>query len=344
MRVLQAMAGAPVGGAEAFFVRLIGALARTGLDQRIVVRRDAKRAAALAASGLAPIELAFGGRLDFATRRALAREIEAYRPQIVLTWMSRATSHCPRSTPRRPFVHAARLGGYYDLKYYRRCDHLVGNTRDIVAYAVRSGWPVERVHYLPNFVAAEPAPPVARESLATPADAPLLLALGRLHPNKALHVAIRALVRLPAAYLWIAGEGRLDATLRTLAREQGVADRVRFLGWRDDTAALLAAADVLLCPSRIEPLGNVVIEGWAHGVPVVAADAVGPHALIADGDSGLLVPADDPAALAAATGRVLESAGLAARLADGGRAAWHRDFTEQAVVRAWLEFFERIAG
>jgi glycosyltransferase involved in cell wall biosynthesis len=344
MRVLQAMAGAPVGGAEAFFVRLVVALLRAGLEQHIVIRRDARRAAALSQGGLAPVELRFGGWLDPATRPALAREIDTFRPDVVLTWMSRATRLCPRATARRRFVHAARLGGYYDLKYYRRCDHLVGNTREIVAYAVRGGWPTARVHYLPNFVEAAPAQPVARASLATPEDVPLLLALGRLHPNKALDVAIRALAQLPGAYIWIAGEGPLAGELQSLARREGVADRVRFLGWRDDVPALLAAADILVCPSRIEPLGNVVIEAWAHGKPVIAAEAIGPRALIADGESGLLVPVDDPAALASAISRVIADRALAAQLTEGGRAAWRRDFTEDAVVRAWLDFFQRIAG
>jgi hypothetical protein len=54
--------------------------------------------------------------------------------------------------------HVARLGGYYDLRYYRRCDHLIANTRDIVDYIVRSGWAAERVHYLPNFAARPPTP------------------------------------------------------------------------------------------------------------------------------------------------------------------------------------------
>jgi hypothetical protein len=158
MRVLQAMAGAEVGGAEEFFVRLALALHRAGLEQRIAIRRDARRAGQLRAGGLAPIELPFGGIFDFRTRRVLAREIAAFRPDVVLTWMNRATRHCPQGR----FVHVGRLGGYYNLKYYRACGHLIGNTPDIVAYCSARGWPEERVHYLPNFVDAVPAPPVPR--------------------------------------------------------------------------------------------------------------------------------------------------------------------------------------
>jgi glycosyltransferase involved in cell wall biosynthesis len=343
MRVLQAMAGAEKGGAESFFVRLVLALARAGLEQRVVMRRDARRAAALRAGGIAPVELSFGGIFDIATRHAFAREIESFRPNLVLTWMGRATRHCPERTASRRFVHAARLGGYYDLAYYRRCDRLVGNTRDIVAYCVAQGWPQDRVHYLPNFVDAAPLAPVARETLGTPGGAPIVLALGRLHENKAFDVLIRAMARLPGVFLWLAGEGPRDRALRDLARSLGVADRVRFLGWRDDVPALLAAADLLACPSRIEPLGNVIIEAWAHGKPVVAAAAAGPRELIEPERSGLLVPVEDATALADAIGRVLGDRTLAARLSEGGRADHEREFTEAAVVARYLEFFREVA-
>jgi glycosyltransferase involved in cell wall biosynthesis len=135
----------------------------------------------------------------------------------------------------------------------------------------------------------------------------------------------------------------LEGTLKSLADAQGVAQRVRFLGWREDVPSLLAAADVLVCPSRVEPLGNVVIEAWAHGKPVVAAAAIGPKTLIKEGVSGLLVPIDDPDALAEALRHVMNDKSFAARLAAGGRAAYDAAFTEAAVVRRYLDLFAEVA-
>src|SRR5690349_5636966 len=178
-RVLQAIAGATHGGAEGFFTRLAAALQRAGQPQRVLIRRNSSRARSLRAAGVPVGELAFGGIFDLGTRLAFAREIAAWCPDIVLTWMSRATRVCPRGD----FVHVARLGGYYDLKYYRRCDHLIGNTRAIVDYAIANGWPCERISYLPNFVPdarAEAASPAA-EAVAWRRRKPLALALGRLH-------------------------------------------------------------------------------------------------------------------------------------------------------------------
>lgn len=337
-RVMQVMAGARHGGAEAFFERLLRALDRAGVAQRAVIRRDAARAARLRRAGLAATELPFGGPLDLVTARALDRVAAEFQPDILLAWMNRAA----RFTRRGDYTLAGRLGGYYDLKYYRRCDHLVGNTRHIRDYLIDRGWPAERAWYLPNFVDAESAPALDRRRVDTPTDAPLLLALGRLHANKGFDVLLAALADIPNAWLWIAGEGPLAKRLRRTAQRYGVADRVRFLGWREDVAALFATADVFVCPSRHEPLGNVVIEAWAHNCPVVAAAALGPGSLITHGANGLLAPVENADALAVEIRRVLAEPTLATDLCHGGFATYDAEFTETAVVDSYLDFFETV--
>lgn len=335
MRVAQVMAGAPQGGAEAFYERLCIALHAAGEEVLPVIRRDAGRAARLRAGGLAPVELGFGGALDLLTGPRLRGVLNGFAPSVTVAWMNRAA----RFAPKGPWTLVGRLGGYYDLKYYRRCDHLVGNTHDIVRWIVSQGWPAARAHYLPNFAA----------DLAGAAPAALpgemrLLAMGRLHRNKGFDVAIRALALLPpGAHLSIAGEGPERGALEALAREAGVAERVTFLGWRSDIGALLAACDLFVCSSRHEPLGNIVLEAWSACRPVVAAAAQGPTELIADGETGLLVPVEDAEALARAVGALLADPQRAARIAQTGRAAYERDFTEAAVVARWQDFLTAVA-
>jgi glycosyltransferase involved in cell wall biosynthesis len=345
-RLLQAIAGAPYGGAEIFFLRLAEALQRAGEPQRVLIRRDPARARTLREAGITVAELAFGGALDWATRLAFRHEIAEWRPDIVLTWMSRATRLCPRGD----FVHVARLGGYYDLKYYRRCDHLIGNTRGIVDYAIAKGWPRERIDYLPNFVpdAAVPVVEAPGENCRLHPRAPLVLALGRLHPNKGFDLLLEALAAIREVHLWIAGDGPLRPQLERLATRLGVSERVRFLGWRDDVPNLLACADLFVCPSLHEPLGNVVIEAWSAGLPVVATASDGPVGLIEDGESGILVPlpgdrAGGPRALARAIERVCEDPDLRARLGKAGRRAYEAEFTEVTVVARYREFFDRVS-
>ncbi|MDX9860382.1 MAG: glycosyltransferase [Rhodospirillales bacterium] len=334
------MAGAPHGGAEAFFMRLVPALQRAGVQQLVVMRRDAGRLAKLRAAGIEPVEVSFGGRLDFTTPLVMRREIRGFKPHIVMTWMNRATHMCPRGK----FIHVSRLGGYYDLKYYQACDHLIANTEDIRDYLINEGWPAEKAHYLPNFADDTPAAPVRRTDYYTPDRGKLILALGRLHPNKGFDVLLQSLVRLPEAYLWIAGEGPLRQDLEALAQRLGVKPRVRFLGWRDDVPALLAACDVFVCPSRHEPLGNVVLEAWAHGKPVVAADAVGPGMLIQQMENGILVPVDDAEALANGMRAVLDDDDLRAQLGREGRATFEAEFSEPIVVAKYVAFFESLLG
>ncbi len=338
-RLLQAMAGARHGGAEAFFTRLAIGLGQAGQDQKLVIRRDADRAAALRQAGLDVTELRFGARFDFLTRRAFAKAIRTYRPQVVLTWMSRATSLCPAGD----FVHVARLGGYYDLKYYRRCDHLVGNTQDIVDYLIREGWPRDRAHYLPNFVKIVPAAPLDREELGASVNAPLALALGRLHPNKGFDTLLAAVAQVPDLRLWLAGEGDLRPDLERQARDLGIASRVRFLGWREDVSDLMATADMVVVPSRHEPLGNVVIEAWAAKAPVIATNSAGPAALIEAGETGILVPVDDAPALAAALRELAGNWGLRRSFAIKGFMAYQARFEESRVVATYREFIDRIA-
>lgn len=344
-RVLQAIAGAEVGGAEAFFERLAVGFAEARVEQHCAIRTNAARRALLEAAGISVTELPFGGFFDLLTKPRLKRCIEAFRPDVVLSWMSRATRFVPVGAPAdKGFVHLARLGGYYDLKNYRHCDHLVCNTEDLREYAIAQGWAQDRVHYIPNFVHAERASPISRATLATPGDVPVIAAAGRFHPNKGFDVLLDALALVPKAHLWLAGSGPLDAALKAQAGRLGIADRVHFLGWRQDAISLIAAADVLVCASRHEPLGNVVLEAWAQGTPVVATMAAGPAALIEDGSSGLLVPVDDASALAEALKRVLADGDLRTRLADGGRAAFEASFTKEAVVKQYRALFAAVAA
>ena len=154
---------------------------------------------------------------------------------------------------------------------------------------------------------------------------------------------LRALPRLPDAWLWIAGVGPLRSELEALAAQLDVAGRTRFLGWRADASAVYRAADVVVFPSRFEPLGNTVIQAWAHGAPVVAAAAQGPCDLIEDGVDGLLAPVEDDAALAAAVHRVLTEPGLRGRLVEAGTARAVEGFSRAAVLARWRELFARLA-
>jgi glycosyltransferase involved in cell wall biosynthesis len=336
MSVLHLLGTSGDGGAETYFVDLVRALARADVRQAAAIRRHAGRQAALTAAGVPVRALPFGGPIDFVTRTAAAGYARVQGTKLALAWMNRAARH----TPKGPWARIGRLGGYYKLKYYEGFDELVANTEDIAEWIVQQGWPAGRVRCIPNFAAAPPnVAPADRASLDTPEGVPLLLGMGRLHEAKAHDVSLQALTKLPGAWLWIAGAGPEETRLKAMATALGVDRRVRFLGWRADASALYRAADVCVFPSRYEPLGNVVIQAWAHGLPVVAAESQGPKALIEPGKDGLLVPIDDADALAERVGRLLADRGLGESLARRGLQRVALEFSETAVVAQWKALF-----
>lgn len=334
------MGSAANGGAEAYFVALSGAFQRAGLKQAAAIRAHAGREAALASLGVTTRVLPFSKPFDFTTPGAVSALAREQNAGVILAWMNRAAS----LTPAGPWKRVGRLGGYYKLKNYRDFDALVGNTQDIVDWIVREGWPKDRAHYIPNFARAGDGAKLNRAQLETPESAPLLLGMGRLHTNKAHDVTLRALQHLPDAYLWIAGDGPDEAVLKSQAQDLGVADRVRFLGWRDDAPSLYRSADLVLFPSRFEPLGNVVIQSWAHGVPVIAAKAAGPGALIRDGEDGFLIEIDDAEALAAKTKILLADKALSAKFTENGARRVETEFSEAAIVAQWRTLFDTLGG
>ena len=344
MRLMQMLAGAPQGGAETFFVSLAAAFerarreGRADVSQLALIRRNEARARSLRDAGVETLELPFRGWFDISTGPRVSGQVEAFRPDVVLAYMNRAASWMPSGA----FLKLARLGGYYDVKYYRRCDHLLCITEDIRRHTIAQGWPAEQAHTMPNFAAVDDHPAQPRAELDTPADVPLLLVPSRLHQAKGIDTMLRALQREPRAHLWIAGTGPQRPELESLADELGVSDRVRFLGWRSDRGALYRACDIVVFPSRYEPFGTVSLEAWAYGKPLVAADADGPAGLVRPEEDALLVPRDDAAALAAAVTRLIDGPELAARLVAAGSARYRREFTEEACVQRYLELFRRL--
>ena len=339
-RLLQVMAGARNGGAELFFSRLAIALSEIEYSQKVVIRKNKERFQQLKESDVDVTEMRFGGPLDFLTSYKLRKLAADYQPEVVLTWMTRATQKLPRG----PFKHVARLGGYYNLQKYKKCDYLIGNTQTIINYMTQHGWPSDKIVHIPNFVDERKGLPLERSMFDTPMGSPIILALGRLHENKGFDVLLEALALMPDVFLWLAGDGPKKQSLIRIADSLNIADRVRFLGWRSDTRNLLAAADALICPSRHEPLGNVILEAWAQGKPVIAAASDGPKELITNGKNGFLCEIDHPTNLADQVKLLLADANLAEEFASEGRKTYERNFSKKIIVKQYTDFFDKLVN
>jgi glycosyltransferase involved in cell wall biosynthesis len=222
----------------------------------------------------------------------------------------------------------------------RRADLVVANS----AYIARQfddltlRRPVEVVHNPVDLVKFDPAQAdraAARREFDLDEGTVALAVVAQLTPWKGQDDAIRALAELRAggrdATLLLAGSAKFSGAgtqfdnrayeqdLHSLAAELGVADRVRFLGERDDVPQVLAAADVLLLPSWREAFGRIAIEAMAMGVPVAATATGGPAEIVQPARNGLLLPAREPSAWARGLEPLVDSAETRVRMGKSGR-------------------------
>ncbi|MEA2154672.1 MAG: hypothetical protein QOE11_812 [Solirubrobacteraceae bacterium] len=190
-----------------------------------------------------------------------------------------------------------------------------------------------------GLAAGPPPPPVPRSRRGR-----RLLAVGRLERQKGFDVLVESVAAAHAdgadIELEICGEGTQRATLEALIERHGIAANVRLLGLRDDIQARMLEADILVHPARWEGFGLVLLEAMAAGLPILASRVGAIPEVVADGETGLLVPPDDAPALAAAIGRLAGDDALAARLGTAGRERLCTVFPPAATARRTAEVYD----
>jgi glycosyltransferase involved in cell wall biosynthesis len=200
------------------------------------------------------------------------------------------------------------------------------------------------IHYGIDCVVPGPQPSrdAVRRSLGLPPDAFAVLSTGRLVPVKGYQYLIEAVGKLRAGgssvILLIAGDGPERAVLQAQAERLGVGDRVRFLGWRADVSTLLAGVDAFALATLGEGFGLAILEAMAQRLPVVATRVVAVPEIVQDGETGLLVPPRDPAALADALLALEREPELRRRFA----AAGHRRALDHFSVARMVRDTERV--
>jgi len=339
LRIAHVLAGAPQGGAENFYTRLVCELAAENeFTQSAFTRPHNLRQKAFTLAKVGMQTFKFGSSIHWLDRRQYRAALRDYAPDIVMTYMNRATS----LTPSGDYTLVARLGHYYDLKYYQHCDYWIGITRGICDYLIKSGMPADRVIHIPNFVDESDAVALPKDSFSTPKNRTILFALGRLHEHKGFDILLRSLVTIDNTVLWLAGDGPERDSLESLAEELGVKDRVRFLGWRTDVNALMRTADIFVCPSRHEGLGSIIIEAWFNHCPMVATESQGPKELISDKKNGLLTPIDDVDSLSKAINALIDNPQEAQQIAEQGYREYQAFYSRDKIINQYKDFFEKI--
>ncbi|GIZ53492.1 glycosyltransferase [Noviherbaspirillum aridicola] len=352
IKTIHIIGSAELGGAESFFIRFVDALAQAG-HETIAVSRKGGPIAKLLSPAVRQVHLPFASKWDYWTRWQLGRLIKAEQPAVVQTYMSRAT-RLTRMPAGSTAVHVARLGGYYTIPgNYDHAEAWVGNTRDICDYLIKQGLPAERIFHIGNFV-PQPRNVSAdelaslRAALQLPDDAVVVFALGRMIEKKGFQDLIEAFATLPPDHdgrplrLLLVGDGTERERYETLAKKLGVIDRVRFAGWQTDPVPYFRLANVFVCPSRHEPLGNILLEAWTHRLPVLTTRNEGAQELVGDDESALLVPVRDPAEMANGLRRMLALTDAERTKMVAAGVETVRVHSGDAVIRKYLELYEEL--
>jgi glycosyltransferase involved in cell wall biosynthesis len=217
------------------------------------------------------------------------------------------------------------------------------------------GWiPNERLQVIRNGIdtAGYQTDPAARQrvraEVGTAPDAVVAAVLARVTEDKGQVETIEALASLasdyPKAELWIVGEGSLRPRLEDQARELGVTDRVKFLGFRTDIAAVFQAVDIVVQASHREGLGNTLLEAMASRKPILASSVGGIVDVVVPGETGELVPPYDSAAIAKALGPLLADPELRERYGEAGWRRVQEQFRLERETADWCRLFEELGG
>jgi glycosyltransferase involved in cell wall biosynthesis len=235
----------------------------------------------------------------------------------------------PTDSPLQRFLkrHASR----------RVSAHVAVGERSARAVEEAVGLPSGTVRTIYNGVPDLPVDPLPRR-----ANGPVIGAVGRLSPEKGYDLAIRALSDVPDATLVLVGDGSERERLETIAQELGLADRVEFAGWSEEPRRYLPGFDAFVLPSRQEGFPLAVVEAMLASVPVVASDVGSVGEAVLDGETGYLVPVEDPTALADRLRRLLSDRELAQRLGRSGRERARAHFTAEAMAHSFETLYREI--
>ena len=359
-------------------LQLIPTLDRSGAEKQMVLLcqglpRDRFEVEAAALTRLGPFEadlrdagipLTLIGKplkIDPFALGRLTRFMKAKRFDVVQTWVFAANSYGRVAAKRAkvPVIVTAEMAGdlwksrghlMIDRQLAKWTDRVVGNSHAVVDFYRKVGVPENKLGMIYSGVAEEPLPQVdataVRAEFGWSAEVPLIVFIGRLMAQKAVADLVAAIDILqhvrPDAKTLIIGGGPLRDELIETAHKFDLDDKVRFVGHREDAQRLLAAADLLVLPSLYEGLPNVVLEAMRLGKPVVATAAPGTTEVVVDGETGLLVPLQNPTELARGIRKVLADNELAKRLGEAGRERVAREFGVQTMIDRFAELYENL--
>ncbi|HSL93592.1 MAG TPA: glycosyltransferase [Bacillota bacterium] len=358
-KVLHINGGGDLGGGKSHLVTLLPGLRRLGCDAELLVFSEGVLARECEAAGVPVHRLNKNWLVSPGLVVALRQFLLRHEPALIHTHGGRATFYgrlaaassghlCVVTTvhshPR--LDHEER----WKVSVFSLADRLTrGATRQFIAVSSPiatelrgQGVAARQIVIIPNGIDEWPA--VGQALVAR--EGTLVCSIGRFTHIKGFDVLLQAMALLSSRglrfRLVLIGDGPDATALRELAERLAIADRVDFMGYVHNARGMLADADLLVLASRSEGQPIVLLEAMAAGVPVVSTAVGGVPEIVKDGDTGLLVPAEDPEALADAMQRVIQDPELAQRLRSNGRHWYEEHGTGEKMVRETLRCYEEL--
>lgn len=354
MKIIQVIHSHKSGGAERHVRQLMRGLRERGHEVLYAGPMDGWLGEQLRADGFDGIDLSLHGLIDLPSMWRLGRYARRVGADLIHGHLTRGAYYAGLAARLAGLPNVATAHSDNAGKHFGRADRIIAVSQAVADFLRRTGYPVQRIrmvhHGIADIAAQLPANvrSTIRDSLGLSADEPCLLMAARIVAAKGHDTALRALATLRDRRwtLLLAGdhEGDLGPQMQALARELGIAERVRFLGLREDVPALLAASDILLAPSRREALSLTLLEASACALPIVASRVGGIGEVVVDGISGHLVPPDDPAALAAALSPLLDDQAGRQALGSCARRRFEAHFTEDSMFDRTEAVYREICG
>ncbi len=329
-RVLQVITPSRMSGAEMQLVRMTPHMEARGHAVATLVKTGSPAIPEMHRLGLNTFSRRISGKVNLAAIPILARAARQHRAEIIQSTLSTACwwSGWLERLGGPPSI--GHVQGFTSALWHRHQSHLLAVSHAVKRDLVKQGIDTERFTVLHNAISpddfyATRDPVLVRAELGAEADTPVVGTFAHLSRKKgyrdlfdAMPVVLR---QLPQAQFWIVGEGKLWEELHQIAEQTGVMQNVRFLGFRRDVANLMNAIDVMALPSRREPCALVYVEAALSRKPSIGCRSGGAPESIAEGETGLLVPVGDGAAIAESLLSLLTNRDCAARM---GRAAYDR--------------------
>ncbi len=353
MVTLHLIGSKGLGGAENWFFRFTCALDKVYGERGLRVVRGIRKGSELTSvdpEGISTHELPFYTVWDPFSRWSISKLIDEVSPDIVQTYMGRATrlTHIQKN---RGCVHIARLGGYYKLHSYVHAHAWIGNTKGVCDYLIREGFPPDRVFHISNFVEMpERILPQdierVKKELSLKDENFIILSIGRMVPVKGHKYLLQAMHYLKEQnlsflpILVMVGDGPLKKDLMKLARELHIENLVRWAGWRRDINTFYALGDLVVFPSLSqETLGNVILEAWSHKRPVICTKFPGALEITTHGEDVIQVPCEDSLQLARAMALLIKDESLRLSLGEKGYNKVFSLFDKKRILEQYFSLY-----